>query len=167
MASPQYYDWINKIAKIKRWTPRDMLSDPTYDYEIFYKKYPNEANRMLREDEEAHFNDIGKTAFHPTFSDESHYSGKLNLYRNPRGITGGRWNEEGNKYTLSASQIKNGWDINKTINYLNEAENNGVEVFNPNNTRVKYDGDIFGGVLPNIDVIGSEFKSKYYRRKKN
>ena len=41
------------------------------------------------------------------------------------------------------------------------------KTFECNNTRVKYDGDIFGGVLPNIDVIGSEFKSKYYRRKKN
>lgn len=37
MASPQYYDWIDKIAKIKRWKARDMLSDPTYDYEVFYK----------------------------------------------------------------------------------------------------------------------------------
>lgn len=155
MASPQYYDWINKIAKIKRWNPRDMLSDPTYDYEIFYKKYPNEARKMLYKDVNAHFNDIGKTVNHPTFSNESAYSGKFDIRHNPAGVVGGSWNKQGNRYTLSNSQLRNNWNVDKTIKYLGEAEDNGVELFFPNGGRpVDNTGTVWGGVLPNINIIG-------------
>lgn len=164
MASPQYYDWINKIAKIKRWNARDMLSDPTYDYEMFYKKYPNEARKMLYMNEDAHFNDIGKTVNHPTFSNESAYSGKINKKHNPAGVIGGSWNKQGNRYTLSNSQLKHNWDVGKTIQYLGEAEDNGVELFFPDGGRpVDNTGTIWGGVLPNINIIGSAL-NKYKRK---
>nr|DAV06106.1 MAG TPA: hypothetical protein [Bacteriophage sp.] len=46
-----------------------MLNDPTYSYETFYNLQPFIAERMLTADPDAHFTDIGKTMFHPTFSD--------------------------------------------------------------------------------------------------
>jgi len=49
---------------------------------------------MLTANPNAHFTDIGKTVYHPTFSNESIYSGKVSDY-NPRGTIGGSWNREG------------------------------------------------------------------------
>lgn len=169
MASPQYYDWINKLAKVKGWRPKDMISDPTYDYEVFYKKYPNEARRMLYKDKNAHFRDIGKTAYHPTFSTESEYSGKINSRHNPLGIIGGTWSDSrmapnASAYTLSESQLKNKWDVGKTIRYMEEAEDNGVELFYPNGGRpIDKTGTIWGGVLPNIEVISN--RTKQYNKR--
>jgi len=49
--------------------------------------------KILTADPKAHFTDIGKTVYHPTFSNESSYSGKVSDF-NPRGTVGGSWNEE-------------------------------------------------------------------------
>ena len=120
---------------------------------------------MLNKDADAHFTDIAKTALHPTFSVESDYSGKVSKY-NPKGIVGGTWSDaprlgkNASRYTLSDSQMKHGWDVLRTINYLSNAENEGVELKLPNGSYPIVDGIRFGGVLPAVTII-SKRKNKY------
>ena len=45
---------------------------------------------MLNESSDAHFIDEFKFSSHPSFSNESRYSGYKNKH-NPNGITGGTW----------------------------------------------------------------------------
>lgn len=148
----KYNNWLRTIGAIKGWDPNEMANDLTYDYKLFYNLQPKEAKSMLNRNPYAHFTDIGKTALHPSFSDESYYSGWKSS-RNPRGIIGGRWSNNGHRYTLSQSQIDNNWDIRNTINYLSLAEPNGVELRMPNGTRPYIDGAYFEKVLPQVEVI--------------
>lgn len=136
-----FYSWIDKIAdkKAQDWTkvpmkPLDpalvemqMLNDPQYNYETFYNLEPFMAERMLQADPYAHFSDIGKTMYHPTFSDESAFSGYVNDF-NPLGITGGHWNETFTEYTPSMSQLTNYWNYNATRDYLDHAEDHPVKI---------------------------------------
>lgn len=71
-----YLEWIDKIAKQRNWNASDMLNDDTYDYKVFFDNQRNNALGLLNNNSESHFSDIGKTAKHPTFSDESIYSGR-------------------------------------------------------------------------------------------
>lgn len=123
-----YYDIMYKVAKdnYKNWgfkTPdaafTHAINDPTYNYEAFYKENPNATNNA-----ETHWPDTYKTVYHPTFSNESKYSGKVSQY-NPTGITGGSWynnpNERGYfnngifipswEQTLDRLDFKNGGTI--------------------------------------------------------
>lgn len=65
-----------------------ILNDNTYDYRGYYNEYPNGDGNALN-----HWTDEFKTAYHPTFSTLSKYSGKKSQY-NPQGILGGHWNGE-------------------------------------------------------------------------
>lgn len=150
-----FYSWMDKIAdkKAQDWTkvpmkPLDpvlvetqMLNDPTYNYETFYNLQPFMAERMLQADPDAHFTDIGKTMYHPTFSDESAFSGYVNDF-NPLGIIGGHWNEGGTEYTPSRSQLDNYWDYNVTRDYLDHAEDHPVKINMP-----KYSGGKIGSFV--------------------
>lgn len=136
-----FYSWMDKLAdkKAQDWTkapmkPLDpalvemqMLNDPTYNYETFYNLQPFMAERMLQADPDAHFTDIGKTMYHPTFSDESVFSGYVNDF-NPLGIIGGHWNEGGTEYTPSMSQLQNYFNYNVTRDYLNRNEKHPVKI---------------------------------------
>lgn len=136
-----FYSWMDKLAdkKAQDWTkapmkPLDpalvemqMLNDPTYNYETFYNLQPFMAERMLQADPDAHFTDIGKTMYHPTFSDESAFSGNISDF-NPLGITGGHWNEGGTEYTPSMSQLQNYFNYNVTRDYLNRNESHPVKI---------------------------------------
>lgn len=130
-----YYSYMEKLAskKAREWGYKSvdaaltsMLNDNTYNYEEFYKRKPELAKAMLAADPDAHFSDIGKTVYHPTFSNESVYSGKVSDY-NPRGTEGGSWGGNGtywgDYYAPSVSQIRNG-DFNyfNTWKYLKQAE---------------------------------------------
>lgn len=65
-----------------------VLNANDYDYRGYYNKYPpNSANSLT------HWSDEFKTAYHPSFSDESKYSGHKSKY-NPDGIVGGHWYNE-------------------------------------------------------------------------
>ena len=130
-----FYIWLGQIAekKASEWTKipmkplttdevyTEMLNDPTYNYKEFYEGQPFLANAMLYAPEFAHFSDYAKTMYHPTFSNESIYSGKVSDY-NPYGIVGGSWNEEGTEYTPSMSQLANYW------NYLNHTEDHPMKI---------------------------------------
>lgn len=160
MPKSKFRKYLEDVIAVKDWrgvTADDLINDPTYDYELFYNKQPAIAAAILKQDKNAHFTDIGKTSLHPTFSDESYYSGWRNS-RNPRGIIGGRWGP--NRYTLSKSQVNNDWDILDTIEYLNDAEDKGVQLRLPNGSLPYINEGYFGGVLPVVDVYSKKSKKR-------
>jgi hypothetical protein len=65
-----------------------MLNDNTYNYRAFYDNNRKMAIKSLSDPSGAHFSDVGKTMYHPTFSNESIYSGNVSDY-NPLGLVGG------------------------------------------------------------------------------
>lgn len=87
-----YIQFMEELAKAKskEWKEDEdivltqMLNDNTYNYKQMYEDNPNYNIQ------EGHFDDTYKTVYHPTFSEESIYSGKKSQY-NPEGITGGWW----------------------------------------------------------------------------
>lgn len=159
-----YYQFMENLAdkKAQEWTTipflplnpdivlTQMLNDNTYNYRQWYNDLPFGATVN---DFKGHFPDTYKTVYHPTFSNESMYSPNNNKYvpntqYNPNNITGGRW--DGNNYILSKDQIDSNWNINKTVDYLKQADP-GVKVVLPkydsgkttfvrnNNNPVKFD----------------------------
>ena len=81
------------------------------------------------------------TKYHPTFSDESIFSGNISDF-NPLGIIGGHWNEAGTEYTPSASQLQNYFNYDVTRDYLNRNEDHPVKINLP-----KYGGGKIGGFV--------------------
>lgn len=150
-----FYTWLDQIAdkKAQEWTQApmkplstdqvytEMLNDPTYNYKKFYEGRPFMANAMLYAPAFAHFDDYAKTMYHPTFSNQSIYSGKVSDY-NPLGIIGGSWNESGTEYTPSMSQLANYWNYNRTRDYLDHAEDHPVKINLP-----KYGGGKIGSFV--------------------
>ena len=61
------------------------LNSNVYNYRGYYNKYPKGDGNA-----KDHWSDEFKTVYHPTFSDESVYSGKKSQY-NPKGLKGGYW----------------------------------------------------------------------------
>lgn len=136
-----FYTWLDQLAKKKAndWSKppmlplsednvyMQMLNDPTYSYRTFFNLQPFQALNMLNSSSNAHFTDIAKTMYHPTFSDESAFSGYVNDY-NPLGIKGGTWNEEGTEYTPSKSQLEKYFNYNTTRRYLDQAEDRPVKI---------------------------------------
>lgn len=62
-----------------------ILNDNAYNYRGFYDKYPKSAANA-----DSHWPDEFNTVWHPTFSNQSIYSGKRSQY-NPEGEVGGYW----------------------------------------------------------------------------
>ena len=157
MPKPKYRQWLEDVAGMRGWDVNEMIRDNTYNYEHFYNAQPKEAQAMLKRNADAHFTDIAKTAFHPTFSVESDYSGKVSKY-NPKGIIGGTWSnaprlgKNASRYTLSDSQMKHGWDILRTIDYLTDAEDYGAELRLSNGSYPIVDGIRFTGILPAVTI---------------
>lgn len=156
-----YEDWATDLANVWGVSPSHILTSKEYDYPTYFAENREDAAAHLTGG--GHFPDTYKTAEHPTFSDESRYSGSKNKF-NPKGITGGRWTEIANplgqqwNYQFSPSQIANGWNIDNTLNYLSNAEDNGVYITMPNGNAVLLNGDIYGGVLPAVNVLGKRTK---------
>ena len=98
----KYYDFMERLAefKAKEWNDdpdmvlQHMLNDNSYNYQQMYEDNPN------FDIQEGHFVDTYKTAYHPTFSEESMYSGKKSPY-NPEGIVGGSWDESTKSFYLN------------------------------------------------------------------
>lgn len=97
LTDDEYFSIMEKVAKEnwKDWGDESedaalvrILNDNSYDYRGYYNKYPeSEANA------ETHWSDEFKTVYHPTFSDESIYSGNKSKF-NPDGLIGGHWEGE-------------------------------------------------------------------------
>ena len=90
----EYYNRMERVAQenYRQWgfdSPTDALvhalNDNTYDYRGFYNENPDSSA-----DADTHWPDTYKTVWHPTFSRESKYSGKMSDY-NPKGLEGGSW----------------------------------------------------------------------------
>ena len=141
-----YQDWKTKVSKYKH---IDIDHDNTFDYEGFYNSDPDNAYRFLNDDPTAHFDDTYKTVYHPTFSDLSIYSGKVDPRFNPEGLKGGHWVND-HKY-LSPKQSPVSMD--ERIGYLGEAEDNGVQLRTYDNQPIWLDdGTRWDGVLPQVIV---------------
>ena len=139
-------DWSNKASAYKGIR---IKGDPTYDYKSWYNEDPNRAYALLNDDPNAHFDDKWKTPYHPTFSDQSVYSNA----KHPGG-TWGRFDYRDAYYAPLFSYV----NPNDRIAYLNMAEQNGVVPFMNNGSMYRLDGDLYGGVLPAVQVIGKRGK---------
>lgn len=126
-----YTKWKEKIKEHKS---IDIDNDPTYDYEGFYNSDPDRAWDMMNKGSDAHFIDEYKTALHPSFSNQSIYSGHVNKF-NPKGIVGGTWIDD-NNYQLSQSQFDSDWDTDVTLDYFNQAEDSPVNLYAPDGATV-------------------------------
>lgn len=148
-----YQDWKTKISKYKH---IDIDHDNTFDYEGFYNSDPDNAYRFLNDDPTAHFDDTYKTVYHPTFSDLSIYSGKVDPRFNPKGLKGGHWVND-HKY-LSPKQSPVSMD--ERIGYLGEAEDNGVQLRTYDDQPIWLDdGTIWAGVLPQFVIAPKNHNS--------
>ena len=56
--------------------------------------------------------------------------------------------------------MKHGWDVLRTIDYLNNAEQNSVELVLPKGSYPIIDGIKFGGVLPEVTIIAKRKNKK-------
>lgn len=129
----EYYQWKKALQEHRGWQ-HDLDEDGTYNYRQYYHDNPEDAWSMLEKDSDTHFTDTYKTVTHPTFSNESMYSGYKNEY-NPQGLTGGTWKDDYN-YQLSQSQWDNDWDTDATIDYLNSAEEHPVNFTSPEGANI-------------------------------
>lgn len=113
-----YFDWKTKASAHKG---IKIDEDDTYDYAGWYNEDPNRAYDFLNDAPNAHFTDKYKTVKHPTFSNQSIYSGHVNKF-NPTGTIGGTW--FGNSmYIPHKTQIQDKTiDYKKTRDYLNHNE---------------------------------------------
>lgn len=141
-----YLKWKKEIAKHKG---IDIDNDNTYNYQAFFEEDPQRAWDMLKKDSKAHFTDKYKTVWHPTFSDESVYSGHKSKY-NPQGLVGGHW--EGNTFKMSDSLYNSPVSMDDRQQYLIDNEPNGTSLLESNGTLPVYDGIPWGGVLPEVTI---------------
>ena len=113
----QYLRTMEKVAEdnYQKWgfsNPDEALlhalNDNTYNYRGYYGKYPqSKANA------DTHWTDEFKTVYHPTFSNESTYSGQKSQY-NPLGLSGGFWSGDTfvpMAWQLDANEYKKGGKI--------------------------------------------------------
>lgn len=119
LSDQQYINIMEKVAadNYKSWgfENEDLalihaLNDNTYNYRGYYNKYPNGDGNALN-----HWTDEFKTVYHPTFSNESVYSGKKSQY-NPKGLKGGHWEYGlfGEKFIPAKWQRKPKYEDGKT-----------------------------------------------------
>ena len=163
-----YYEYMEKVAKnnAAKWEMSEdeallhILNDPTYNYKAYYEA--NKANPNFDSDD--HWPDTYKTAYHPTFSDESIYSGKRSQY-NPNGEVGGSW--LGNSDILYSSYM---WNP-EVAHYIEQGKEQDISTLeNPHfqynnsenvsdNTETSNTLNITAGYstsgMPQIDGIGS------------
>lgn len=145
-----YKQWKEAIKKHKG---IDIDRDNTYDYQSYYNSNPDAAWAMLRDDPNVHFTDKFKTASHPTFSEESVYSGIKSQY-NPKGIKGGKWVDD-TRYIVSQDMLNDdSHNIPTLKDYLRRAESRPVTVFAP-------DGSVM------LDEVTVTPKGNYYGMRGN
>ena len=115
LTDDEYYRIMERVAKENWRTWGDdsedaaltrILNDNSYDYRGYYNKYPNSNANAL-----THWTDEFKTVYHPTFSNESRYSGYPNKF-NPRGVTGGMWGMD-EHFIPNITQLINNANMNK------------------------------------------------------
>lgn len=145
-----YDQWIDNLSK--KWNvSRKELEQDDYDYERFYNNNPIDAQAILNGNRNVHFPDTYKFPTHPTFSNESVYSGKNG------NVVGGSWtynpkNLQHWTYKLSPSQVKNNWDVIRTLKYAADAENDGFMITDNKGRLPIINNTVEGGVLPEVII---------------
>jgi len=107
----QYQQWVSKIAVKRGFDPTEMARD--YDMQGYFLKYGGKESDQAN----GHFTDEFKKPNHPTFSNESQYSGK-------DGYAGGKWADNGDgswSFTPSAATVKM-WGKDRLKKYWDKAE---------------------------------------------
>lgn len=150
-----YKKWKEAIRNYKG---IDVDNDPTYDYEGYYNSNPNRAWDMMKRDSNAHFTDEFKTALHPSFSNESRYSGSVNKF-NPQGLTGGTWLGD-NAYRLSEDQLNRDWDTDRTLDYFKDNEPTPVDLQDPTGSSILRSVEVTAKRKPTfIDTLRNKLTS--------
>lgn len=149
-----YDDWATRLQKVRG---IDVKTDDTYDYRGFYNDPKSNPYGVLYGDTRSHFTDKYKTPKHPTFSNQSIYS---NLAY-PGGVWG-MFDGRDAYYNQISPQVP----VESLINYLNMNEDNGAIPFRNNDSMYRLDGDLYGGVLPNVTIlpVKSWVKNGYYNQ---
>lgn len=160
-----YLKWKDAIGKYKGID----TDDPAYDYAGFYIENPKRAWALLNGDPNAHFVDTYKTVYHPTFSDESMYSGMVSPQYNPEGLIGGSWRKYPDSFTMSTDLYRSPVSMNERIQYLENNEPEGVVLREYDGSFPMFnDGSLWGGVKPTVEVsphayggpLGNIYKGK-------
>ena len=136
-----YYSYMDKLAQrmSNEWNVSEdqaltqMLNDNTYNYRAFYDNNIKMAIKSLSDPSVAHFSDVGKTMYHPTFSNQPIYSGNISDY-NPLGLVGGQWVGD-NKYIPSTDQLNMYFNYNKTRSYMNNNGDRKVKIIMPKHVK--------------------------------
>ena len=167
-----YKEWLRNEAKLnsKIWgisyneALEHMKNDRSYDYRKFYelqKANPNNPEYQRDLEGNAHYNDIGKSIYHPTASIYSYYSGRKDFKWNPTGAKFGEWLDNNHEYRLSDDMLKAGANPYETFDYLSTNEINGVRLRDERGKRFRDYRDseetYIEGVLPVITIKGRKF----------
>ena len=140
-----FNDWANKISKYRG---EFDVKDPTYWYRGFYNENPQYAYSMFNKNTDAHYNDHWKTPIHPTTSDQSYLTPLINA---------GRWGSFDNRDAYQEPFFDRS-NREERFWYINMNENGGVVPFDKYGNMWRLDGDLYGGILPAVHVIGKRGK---------
>lgn len=125
-SGPDPFDYSDKYntkltpkeeAKFQDWAQKNNRAGDSYDYDIRGAWKELQSGKM-KEADNGHLGDKYKKPNHPTFSDQSIYSGK-------EGIRGGTWGKDGDKDTFTPSQ-NHMWSKEALQRYFNDREPNSV-----------------------------------------
>ena len=167
-----YKEWLRNEAKLnsKIWgisyneALEHMKNDKSYNYRKFYelqKANPNNPEYQRDLEGNAHYNDIGKSIYHPTASIYSYYSGRKDPKWNPTGAKFGEWLDNNHEYRLSDDMLKAGANPYETFDYLSTNEVNGVRLRDERGKRFRDyrepEETYIEGVLPAITIKGRRF----------
>jgi len=98
-----------------------ILNDNSYDYRGYYN---DPAVRNSNDNANTHWPDEYKTAYHPTFSTYSLYSGMIDPNYNPTGKNGGLWFDDNyinyNKNAYGGNLFGKGGNKNQEVNKRKE-----------------------------------------------
>ena len=106
-----------------------ILNDNSYDYRGYYN---DPAVRNSNDNANTHWPDEYKTAYHPTFSTYSLYSGMVDPNYNPTGKNGGLWFGDNyvnyNKNADGGNLFKGGGDVKGVRGFFNLLKKHGIKV---------------------------------------
>ena len=178
----EYNKWLENEARLnsKIWgMPYDkvlqqMRNDNSYNYRKFYelqKANPNNPEYQRDLNGNAHYNDIGKSVYHPTASIYSYYSGRKDPKWNPTGAKFGEWVDNNHEYRLSNDMLRAGSNPYETFDYLGDSEEEGVRLRNEKGRRFRDyrepEETYIEGVLPTIIIKGRRFDNGGNTRNKS
>lgn len=167
-----YKEWLENEAlqNSKLWgvsydeALNQMKNDKSYNYRKFYelqKANPNNPEYQRDLEGNAHYNDVGKSVYHPTASTGSYYSGKKDPKWNPTGAKFGEWLNNGHEYRMSDDMLRVGASPYDTMNYLSEAEDKGVRLRDQRGLMFRDyrepEETYIEGVLPAVTIRGKRY----------